>query len=64
MNAPCVDFLFDYISPKAYLAWRAIHELAGRHGRSVRPTPVLYAALESWSRVRPSADRRAARGGS
>jgi len=45
MNPTCVDFLFDYISPNAYLAWRAIHELAGRHGRSVRPSAVLYAAL-------------------
>lgn len=38
-------FLFDFISPYAYLAWTQIHALAERHGREVVPVPVLFAAL-------------------
>jgi 2-hydroxychromene-2-carboxylate isomerase len=38
-------FLFDYISPYAYLAWTQIHSLAARHGRRVEPVPILFAAL-------------------
>ena len=40
-----VRFLFDYISPNAYIAWTQIHELAGRRQASVEPVPVLFAAL-------------------
>lgn len=44
MSAP-LRFYFDYISPYAYLAWTQIHALATRHGRTVEPVPVLFAAL-------------------
>jgi 2-hydroxychromene-2-carboxylate isomerase len=40
-----VRFLFDYLSPYAYLAWKRIHALAERHDREVEPIPVLLAAL-------------------
>lgn len=40
-----IRFHFDFISPYAYLAWTQIHALAARHGRSVEPVPVLFAAL-------------------
>ncbi|HEY1548617.1 MAG TPA: 2-hydroxychromene-2-carboxylate isomerase [Kofleriaceae bacterium] len=40
-----IDFYFDFVSPYAYLAWTQIHALAARHGRDVRPIPVLFAAL-------------------
>ena len=40
-----VRFLFDYISPNAYIAWTQIRELAGRRQASVEPVPVLFAAL-------------------
>ena len=38
-------FCFDFISPYAYLAWTQIHAIAERHGRTVEPVPVLFAAL-------------------
>jgi 2-hydroxychromene-2-carboxylate isomerase len=40
-----IDFVFDVISPYAYIGWTQIHALAARHGRSVRPVPVLFAAF-------------------
>jgi 2-hydroxychromene-2-carboxylate isomerase len=40
-----IRFLFDFISPYAYLAWTEIHGLAARHGRTVELVPVLFAAL-------------------
>ncbi len=44
MSAPLL-FHFDFISPYAFLAWTQIRGLAERHGRSVDPVPVLFAAL-------------------
>ncbi len=44
-----LDLHFDFISPYAYLAWTQIHALAGRHGRTVRPRPTLFAALLNHS---------------
>jgi 2-hydroxychromene-2-carboxylate isomerase len=38
-------FYFDFISPYAYLGWTQIDALAARYGRTVRPIPVLFAAL-------------------
>lgn len=35
----------DVISPYAYLGWRRVHELAARHGRTVEPVAVLFAAM-------------------
>lgn len=40
-----IRFLFDYESPNAYLAWTQLPQLAGRHGASIEPVPVLYAGL-------------------
>ena len=40
-----VRFLFDYLSPYAYVAWHRIGPIAARHGREVEPVPVLLAAL-------------------
>jgi 2-hydroxychromene-2-carboxylate isomerase len=44
-DAGTIRFHFDLLSPYAYLAWTQIHALAARHGRSVEPIPVLFAAL-------------------
>ena len=38
-------FCLDFISPYAYLAWTQIHAIAERHGQTVEPVPVLFAAL-------------------
>ncbi|MCB9766371.1 MAG: 2-hydroxychromene-2-carboxylate isomerase [Alphaproteobacteria bacterium] len=45
MSAPALRFLFDFISPYAYLGWKSVHALAERHGRVVQPVPVLFAAM-------------------
>jgi 2-hydroxychromene-2-carboxylate isomerase len=42
---PPLRFLFDYISPYAYLAWTQVEALAARHGREVEPVPVLFAGI-------------------
>lgn len=36
---------FDFLSPYAYLAWKALPALAARHGRAIEPVPVLLAGL-------------------
>ncbi|AKF05050.1 2-hydroxychromene-2-carboxylate isomerase [Sandaracinus amylolyticus] len=38
-------FLFDFLSPYAYLAWSRIHGVAACAGREVEPVPVLFAGL-------------------
>lgn len=43
--AMTVRFLFDYLSPYAYLAWTQIHALAAKHGHEVEPVPVVFGAL-------------------
>jgi 2-hydroxychromene-2-carboxylate isomerase len=40
-----IRFLFDYLSPYAYLAWTQMHALGERHGREIDPVPVLLAGL-------------------
>jgi 2-hydroxychromene-2-carboxylate isomerase len=40
-----IRFLFDYLSPYAYLAWAQLPELGRRHARAVEPVPVLLAGL-------------------
>jgi 2-hydroxychromene-2-carboxylate isomerase len=40
-----VRFLFDFISPYAYLAWTQIHAIAERNGATVQHEPILFAAL-------------------
>jgi 2-hydroxychromene-2-carboxylate isomerase len=42
---PAIRFYFDYESPNAYLAWKQLPALASRHGFTVEPVPILYAAL-------------------
>ncbi len=50
-----IGFLFDFISPYAYLAWTQVHALAERHGRTVEPVPVLFAAmLDAWGHKGPA----------
>ncbi|WP_394826848.1 2-hydroxychromene-2-carboxylate isomerase [Pendulispora albinea] len=44
MAAP-IRFLFDVVSPYAYLAWTQLPAIAERHGRSIDPVPVLFAGL-------------------
>jgi 2-hydroxychromene-2-carboxylate isomerase len=45
MSAPVVRFLFDFISPYAYLGWKQIHRVAEPLGARVEIVPVLFAAL-------------------
>lgn len=46
---------FDFISPYAYLGWVKIHALAERHGQTVEPVPVLFAALlDAWGHKGPA----------
>lgn len=40
-----IRFLFDYISPYAYVAWHGAMTLAERHGRPLVPEPILFAAV-------------------
>jgi 2-hydroxychromene-2-carboxylate isomerase len=40
-----IRFLFDFISPYAYIAWKQVHAVAERHGCRVEPVPILFAAL-------------------
>ncbi|MCB9792862.1 MAG: 2-hydroxychromene-2-carboxylate isomerase [Alphaproteobacteria bacterium] len=49
-------FLFDFISPYAYLAWTQVHALAGRVGREVEPVPVLFAAMLNANDTRGPAE--------
>jgi 2-hydroxychromene-2-carboxylate isomerase len=38
MSRAPLRFLFDYISPYAYLAWTQVQALAGRQQRTVEPS--------------------------
>ena len=40
-----VDFIFDYGSPNAYLAWKVLPVLAARHGASVNLLPCLLGGI-------------------
>lgn len=54
-NPEPIRFLFDYLSPYAYIAWTQVHALAERHGRVVEPVPVLFAAmLEAYGHKGPA----------
>ena len=44
-TTPVVRFLFDYISPNAYLAWTQLPALAARYEYTIDPVPVLFAGL-------------------
>jgi 2-hydroxychromene-2-carboxylate isomerase len=45
MTRPALVFYFDYISPFSYLASVRVEAIAARLGRTVEPTPVLFAGL-------------------
>lgn len=49
-------FLFDFISPYAYLGWTQIHALAARHGAAVTARPVLFAAMLNANDTRGPAE--------
>lgn len=38
-------YVFDFVSPYAWVAWRPVRALAERHGRELALEPVLFAAL-------------------
>lgn len=42
---PPIEFIFDFGSPNAYLAFDPVHELAARHGTSVTLTPCLLGGI-------------------
>lgn len=46
-DAAPIAFLFDYLSPFAYLAWTELRTIATRHRREIEPVPVLLAGLLS-----------------
>lgn len=40
-----MKFLFDFLSPYAYVAWHRVKPVAAAHGRVIEPVPVLLAGL-------------------
>jgi 2-hydroxychromene-2-carboxylate isomerase len=40
-----IDFIFDFGSPNAYLAWKVLPALAARHGASVNLIPCLLGGI-------------------
>lgn len=40
-----LQFLFDFISPYAWLAWRALSRIEAQTGVTAEPVPILFAAL-------------------
>ena len=58
MPAPRLSFIFDFISPNAYIAWTQVHSLAARHGHAVDAVPVLFAGLLSANRALGPAEVR------
>jgi 2-hydroxychromene-2-carboxylate isomerase len=50
-----IEFLFDYVSPYAYLGSTQIRALAARHDRTVVAVPILFAGLlESTGSIPPA----------
>lgn len=48
-------FLFDFISPYAWLGWTQVRALAARHHRPVEFVPVLFAGLlDAWGHKGPA----------
>ena len=55
MPPATIRLYFDFISPNAYLAWTQLPKLAEKHGASIEPVPVLFAALlERHGRLGPA----------
>ncbi|MDE2561502.1 MAG: 2-hydroxychromene-2-carboxylate isomerase [Sphingomonadales bacterium] len=40
-----IDFVFDFVSPNAYLAYWPLKEIAARHGTEIAFTPVLLGGM-------------------
>lgn len=45
MSRPVIDFIFDFGSPNAYLAWRTLPEIAARTGAEVNLVPCLLGGI-------------------
>jgi 2-hydroxychromene-2-carboxylate isomerase len=45
MTGKTVDFIFDFGSPNAYLAWKVLPAIAARHGAQVRLSPCLLGGI-------------------
>lgn len=45
MTGKTVDFIFDFGSPNAYLAWKVLPAIAARHGASVNVLPCLLGGI-------------------
>ena len=54
--AGSIRFLFDFVSPYSYLAWKRIHALAERHQASVEAVPVVLGAILHARGVRPAVE--------
>ncbi|ALL14524.1 2-hydroxychromene-2-carboxylate isomerase [Caulobacter henricii] len=40
-----IDFIFDFGSPNAYLAWKVLPDIAARHGAEIRLIPCLLGGI-------------------
>jgi 2-hydroxychromene-2-carboxylate isomerase len=45
MTRKTVEFIFDFGSPNAYLAWHALQPIAGRHGATIQLIPCLLGGI-------------------
>jgi 2-hydroxychromene-2-carboxylate isomerase len=45
MAAPTIEFVFDVVSPNAYLSWWPLQEIAARSGAELLITPVLLGGM-------------------
>jgi len=45
MTTKSVDFIFDFGSPNAYLAWKVLPAIAARHGATVNLLPCLLGGI-------------------
>ncbi len=45
MEKPVIDFIFDFGSPNAYLAWKLVPAIAARTGAEVRIVPCLLGGI-------------------
>ena len=48
-----VDFIFDFGSPDAYLAWKLLPDIAARQGAQVRLVPCLLGGIFKLTGNRP-----------
>jgi 2-hydroxychromene-2-carboxylate isomerase len=40
-----IEFIFDFVSPNAYLVWQPLRELAARQGARIKVTPVFLGGM-------------------